>query len=229
MYGEQADPADPAEPTGARSSTRHNRHMAQQAKSARGADRRERILRAAAELMAEHGYPVVSMSQIGAAAGIVGSGVYRHFGSKATILDELLERVVDAMSSATEQTIAELPSGPARIEAMIRRQTAIAVENRPHVAVYLRDAGNLPAAELRALRRRQRALVEAWVAQFALVASGADQAELRAVVHAVFAVTNSASSYDSTLPPERLIRTLGAIATAAAFAGLHGDRDRDRD
>ena len=194
--------------------------MAQQAKSARGADRRERILRSAAELMAQHGYSVVSMAQIGSAAGIVGSGVYRHFDSKATILGELLEHVVDAMSTATEQTVAAVPSGIARLEAMIRRQTEIAVANRPHVAVYLRDSGNLPPAELHALRRQQRGLVEAWVDQFALAAPQTDVGELRAVVHAVFAVTNSASSYDSTLPPERLIATLSKIAIAAALAGI---------
>ncbi len=194
--------------------------MAQQAKSARGADRRERILRSAAELMAAHGYPVVSMAQIGSAAGIVGSGVYRHFDTKATILDELLEQVVDAMSAGTEETVGAVPAGVGRIEAMVRRQTEIAVENRPHVAVYLRDAGNLPPAELHALRRRQRALIETWVVQFALAAPTVGVDELRAVVHAVFAVTNSASSYDSALDPDRLVATLSKIATATALAGL---------
>jgi AcrR family transcriptional regulator len=57
----------------------------------RDPERREKILRAAAELFAGRGYHAVSLADIGAAAGIVGSGVYRHFASKAAILVALFD------------------------------------------------------------------------------------------------------------------------------------------
>ena len=57
----------------------------------RDPDRRERILRAAAELVAARGFHAVSMADIGAASGIVGSGVYRHFESKSAVLAALLD------------------------------------------------------------------------------------------------------------------------------------------
>ena len=48
--------------------------------------RKERILAAAADLVASSGYHAVSMADIGAAAGITGSGIYRHFASKSALL-----------------------------------------------------------------------------------------------------------------------------------------------
>src|SRR5262245_47620779 len=57
-------------------------------------ERRERILSAAAELTARRGFHTIGMADIGAEAGIVGSGVYRHFASKDAILVALLDRVM---------------------------------------------------------------------------------------------------------------------------------------
>ena len=54
--------------------------------------RKEKILDAAAGLLADNGYHSVSMAEIGERAGIVGSGIYRHFESKAAILVELFDR-----------------------------------------------------------------------------------------------------------------------------------------
>ena len=72
-----------------------------EAPTARGKRSRERILRVATELFARHGYTGVSMRQLGEAAGLDNSSLYRHFPDKrslaAAALDsavgELLERV----------------------------------------------------------------------------------------------------------------------------------------
>ena len=48
----------------------------------RDPDRQERILAAAAELAAGRGYHAVGLADIGAQAGIVGSGIYRHFARR---------------------------------------------------------------------------------------------------------------------------------------------------
>jgi AcrR family transcriptional regulator len=49
----------------------------------RDPERKARIMGAAADLVARKGYHAVSMAEIGSAAGITGSGVYRHFDSKS--------------------------------------------------------------------------------------------------------------------------------------------------
>lgn len=189
-------------------------------KSARGNERRELILRSAADLMAARGYPAVSMTQIGAAAGIVGSGVYRHFESKSMLLSALLDRVIKTMLAGTRDVVAEVHTGPELLDALIRTQSEIAIDNRSLVAVYLRDAGNLPPEDLRTLRRQQRQLVEEWIFQCEAVAPFAGEMQSRTVVQAVFALINSVCTYDNPLPAESLVDSIATMARATLHAGL---------
>lgn len=55
-----------------------------------GPTRREQILREAALLFAERGFHGVGVDEIGAAVGISGPGLYRHFPGKDAMLSELL-------------------------------------------------------------------------------------------------------------------------------------------
>src|SRR4030081_2731520 len=68
--------------------------------------RKERILVAAAALGARRGFDAISMADIGAEAGIVGSGVYRHFDSKTAILVAMADRVMDRLMSRSAEIIA---------------------------------------------------------------------------------------------------------------------------
>ena len=52
--------------------------------------RREQILKEAARLFAERGFHGVGVDEIGAAVGISGPGLYRHFAGKDAMLAELL-------------------------------------------------------------------------------------------------------------------------------------------
>ena len=52
---------------------------------------------AAAALGAQRGFDAISMADIGAEAGIVGSGIYRHFDSKTAILVAMADRVMDRL------------------------------------------------------------------------------------------------------------------------------------
>ena len=194
-------------------------------RSARGIERRELILTSAANLMAERGYPSVSMTQIGAAAGVVGSAVYRHFDSKSTILSVLLDRVIKTMLAATREVVASGLTGLDLLDVMVLTQTKIAIANRSLVAVYLRDAGNLPADDLRSLRRQQRQLVEEWISQCEVVSPYASESELRTVVQAVLALINSVCTYDNPLPADRQVESLVRMAAGTIRAGLAPTED----
>jgi AcrR family transcriptional regulator len=197
-------------------------------KSARSAQRRELILRSAADLMAERGYPAVSMTQIGAAAGIVGSAVYRHFDSKSTILRTLLDRVISTMLDGTREAIASGTTGLDLLDAMIQTQTEIVIANRSLVAVYLRDSGNLPVDDLRSLRRPQRQLVEEWISQCEVVLPYASESELRTVVQAVLALINSVCTYDNPLPAARQVESLARMASETIRVGLAASEEAGR-
>ena len=59
--------------------------------------RREVIVTAAADLFARSGYAAVGMDDIGAAAGVTGPAIYRHFDSKAAVLAAVFDRIIDAV------------------------------------------------------------------------------------------------------------------------------------
>ncbi|MFL5820605.1 MAG: TetR/AcrR family transcriptional regulator [Solirubrobacteraceae bacterium] len=71
---------------------------------ARRAHTRERISRAALDLVAEGGYQAAAMSRVAEAAGVGAGTVYRHFPSKAELLADVFrvasQREVDAVAAA---------------------------------------------------------------------------------------------------------------------------------
>ena len=73
------------------------------------APRREQILATAAELFAARGFHGVSVADIGAACGISGPALYKHFASKDAVLAEML--VVDQPASSSRS----VASGPRRL------------------------------------------------------------------------------------------------------------------
>ena len=92
------------------------------ASTARGQRTRERLLGATAELVAERGFHAVGIADIGAAAGVTGSAIYRHFPSKQDILVALLDRVVDDLRAGAGAVVDDAataaesagPSAPTR-------------------------------------------------------------------------------------------------------------------
>lgn len=96
---------------------------------------RERILNAAAQLFAEHGFASTSMPAIAARSEITAGAIYRHFASKAELLLEVVKRALEALPfsfehSGGEADAARLPEIAARFTdpaLMLLRQLAVEV------------------------------------------------------------------------------------------------------
>jgi len=181
---------------------------------ARDPDRREKILRAAGEQFARRGYHAVSLADIGAAAGIVGSGVYRHFTSKSAILVALLDQVMVRLLEEAGQILAAEPDGARQLDALIQGQVAFAVDDRYLVRLWQREVQALPEADRRRLRRLQRLYVEEWVHLLAELRPGLGDGQARALVHAAIGAIQSVASYDSGLPREQQVDLLDRAAWA---------------
>jgi AcrR family transcriptional regulator len=119
----------------------------------RDPDRKARILAAAAEQVSRSGYHSVAMAEIGAAAGIVGSGIYRHFDSKAAILAALLTQVMDVLEGDAARIVAVARDDRTALSALVRNHVRVAIADRRLLQVYHREARNLPEEDLRRLRR----------------------------------------------------------------------------
>jgi AcrR family transcriptional regulator len=170
--------------------------------------RKDRILAAAADLVASHGYHAVGMADIGAAAGIVGSGIYRHFDSKSALLSALLEQLMDEMERAAVTVVAEADGDRDALDRLVRTHVRFAIEQRRLLQVYYREAHHLPDEDLRKLRRAQRHYIEEWVISLAPLRRELSDAELRVVVHAALGTTQAVLFHHSGLPADRLAELL---------------------
>src|ERR1700745_713074 len=97
--------------------------------------RKERILVAAAALGARRGFDAISMADIGAEAGIVGSGVYRHFDSKTAILVAMADRVMDRLMAGAGEIIAAGLGERESLSLLVRDHIEVALTDRDALAV----------------------------------------------------------------------------------------------
>ncbi len=178
----------------------------------RDPERRQRILAAAADLVAARGYHEVAMTDIGAAAGITGSGIYRHFEGKSDVLVTMFDRVIDDLSAGAAH-IAGSAAGPLdALRALIRGQLSFVVADRTLAQVYYYEIANLPPGDRQRLRRKQRLYLDEWVRQLALLEPGTPDATLRARVHAAIGAIQSVLQYRSGLAAPELAALIAGTA-----------------
>jgi AcrR family transcriptional regulator len=185
---------------------------AEHSRRRRDPERRTRILTAAADLAARRGFHTVGMADIGAEAGIVGSGVYRHFPSKDAILVALLDRVMDRLADGAAEIVATAPDDRAALSMLLRDHIEVAITDRSVLAVYHREVHNLPEDDRRGLRRRQRHYIEDWVHVLAPLRRDLADGELRLAVHAAIGAIQSTLFFRSGLAPDRLAELLDTMA-----------------
>jgi AcrR family transcriptional regulator len=181
--------------------------------------RRERILVAAADLIALNGYHTVSMMDLGAAAGITGSAIYRHFGSKSAVLVELFDRVIDALLRDAQETVLTEDDLKKALTHLVVGQVEFVVADRALAQVYHHEVNNLPHEDRRRLRRKQRLYVEEWVHLLAELRCDLTDGEARAVVHAAIAAIQSALFHSVGLTEDQSRQLLTELA--ASVLGIH--------
>src|SRR6476469_7316478 len=130
--------------------------------------RREQILQAAAQLFAERGSRAGGVDAVGAAVGVTGPAIYRHFASKDAMLAEMLLRISERLLAGGTERVAAAGDDPtAQLRALIDCQVAFAIDNPALITVQDRDLGSLTADDAAQVRRLQRRYVEVWVAVLA--------------------------------------------------------------
>lgn len=176
--------------------------------------RKEKILAAAARLIAAKGYHTVSLAEIGAEAGIVGSGIYRHFESKSAILVALFERVIDDLLTDEQRIVENQPELSTALRLLIEGQVEFVVGTRAIAQVYHNEIANLPAEDRSRLRRKQRLYVEEWVHLVRELRPELDDVTGRTLVHAAISAIQSTLFHNVGMPEEPLREVLAASATA---------------
>ena len=188
------------------------------AATARGRRTREQLLSAAADLVAERGFHAVGIADIGAAAGVSGAAIYRHFASKQDILIALLDRVVEGLRDGARVAVADARTPEDALDALIAAHVDFALRDRSIIAVYDQEAHTLPDDDRRRIRRTQRAYAETWAEVLRARTPGLAPEVARAAVHAAFGLVNSVSDYRTELATDDLRALLVGMAAAALDA-----------
>lgn len=173
----------------------------------RDPERKNRILAAAADLVGRRGFHAVSIADIGAAAGITGSGVYRHFDSKSAILVALFDRVIDNLLDDERQILETTTDLAEALKRLIAGQIEFVVGDHHLAQVYYNEINNLPEDDQRRLRRKQRLYLEEWVHLVDELRPDLTDTDARTIVHAAIGAVQSPLFHNSGLAEDRL-RTL---------------------
>ena len=181
--------------------------------------RREQLLEAAAVLFAERGYHAVGIDDIGAAAGISGPGVYRHFASKQSLLAALCDRALSRMLAGAQGISAASADPRARLEALVDLHVAFAVDERALIGVWGRELPALSDDLRRSLRRRMRAYEQPWQEVLACLRGDLAPEEVAVVTGATLAMLNATAVSTTGVSRERLCALLRTMALAALLAG----------
>jgi AcrR family transcriptional regulator len=153
--------------------------------------RREQILAAAAELFARHGFHGVGIDEIGAAVGVSGPALYRHFRSKDAMLGEMLTSISEVLLAGGLER-RERTEEPAKLLGeLVAFQVDFALDNPSLITVQERNLGNLTDPDRRRVRALQRRYVEVWVQAIRDTTPDLGEPSARAAAHAVFGLINS--------------------------------------
>lgn len=166
------------------------------------ADRRAAILRSAATLFAERGYAGVTIEDLGAAVGVSGPAVYRHFPGKAAVLAAILQGASQSLLDGAERVLDDAPDPSAALRSLIRFHVDFALGEADVIVVQDRELEQLDRGARHEVRSLQRRYVEHWVDTLSRLRPDRAEAELRFRAHAAFGLLNS-TPHSARIPGRR--------------------------
>jgi AcrR family transcriptional regulator len=194
--------------------------VAETRRSKAKSDRRTQLVAAAERLIAEHGYLAVRLEDIGAAAGVTGPAIYRHFPNKEALLVELLVGISTRLLAGATDVVAESAAPEAALDLLVDFHLDFVFTEPDLIRIQDRDLAHLPAAAKRQVRRAQRQYVEKWVEVLRLLSPDLAEGDARLMAHAAFGLLNSTpysvrpgAARDSSRAVLRAM-TLAALASA---------------
>jgi len=154
------------------------------------------LLELVVKVFNERGYEAASMEDLAKASGFTKSTFYHHVSGKEELLRMAVDRALDALSAALDDTMAHRDQPVEQLETAIRRTTEVLLAELPYVTLLLRVRGNT-TIEKDALARRRA--IDARLA--ALVAAAVDAGQIRGdidprlVSRLLFGMVNSVTEW----------------------------------
>lgn len=128
------------------------------------ADRRGELLRIAARLFAEKGFPQTTVRDIADAAGILSGSLYHHFDSKESMVDEILSSFQAELFGAYDEILRSDADARTKLERAVAVSFEAIDQHRDEVAIFQNDAAHLGTFERFAyLAERNAQSREVWL------------------------------------------------------------------
>jgi AcrR family transcriptional regulator len=193
--------AVPARPTSAAAATGSTGRARAASPPIGVSSRREILLTVAIQLFHQQGYHSVGMEDIGRAAGINASSVYRYFPSKADLLAAVYYRAAERVTAGTTASLAAAENLDDALRRLVEGYVDLTFQQTDLVAVYQAENNNLPESDRHELRKVQRLQVEEWVQLLVGIRPELAAVEARLLVHAALnLVTDLGASPQAPTP-----------------------------
>jgi AcrR family transcriptional regulator len=173
----------------------------------------------------------VRLEDIGAAVGVSGPAIYRHFPNKEALLVELLVGISTRLLAGAKSVVAVEADAETALDGLIDFHLDFTLNESDLIRIQDRDLEYLPEPAKRQVRKAQRQYVEIWVDVLMRLDRAANEADARLMAHAVFGLLNSTphsvrpptakSAGQETVPGSRAILRQMTIA-ALSLAGRSG-------
>ena len=181
--------------------------------------RRDQILATAAELFAARGFHGVSVGDIGAACGVSGPALYKHFASKDAVLAEMLVDISERLLAVGRERSEAAADSRSAMVALVDWHVEFALQHRALIVVQDRDWESLPKVARERVRALQREYVDVWATRLRELHEGLTMDRARAMAHAGFGLINS-TPHSGLLPDAEMHQLLADMALRALAVDL---------
>jgi AcrR family transcriptional regulator len=173
---------------------------------------------AAERLIAERGFVAVRIEDIGAAAGVSGPAIYRHFPNKEALLVELLVGISTRLLAGADDVVQGARTAEAALDGLVDFHLDFALGEPDLIRIQDRDLAHLPATAKRQVRKAQRQYVEIWVGVLRRLHDELSETDARLMAHAAFGLLNSTPHSVKQANPGDASREVLRAMTLAALA-----------
>lgn len=183
-------------------------------------DRRSQLIAAAERLVAERGYLAVRLEDIGAAAGVSGPAIYRHFPNKEALLVELLVGISTRLLAGATDVVTRADDARSALDGLVDFHLDFALGESDLIRIQDRDLPSLPPGAKRQVRKAQRQYVEIWVAVLRQLNMPLREDDARLMAHAAFGLLNSTPHSVKPSATKRAEASERAVLRAMTVAAL---------
>ena len=86
---------------------------------------RDRLVSATVDMLATQGWSATTVAAVAEAAGVSRGAAQHHFPTRESLITEVLEQMFGELTEEAAATLADLPSGPERVDVVVGRAVAI--------------------------------------------------------------------------------------------------------